>query len=82
MTSSHLIALVLVCSVVAVGTGCSCSAPADPPKTADVQLQNADLEKNIRDQEARIKELREANEDLRKQLNATSQPVAPAPTKP
>lgn len=82
MTASHLIALALVCSIVVVGIGCSCSAPAYPPKTADVQLQNADLEKSIRDQEARIKELREANEDLRKQLNATSQPVAPAPTKP
>ncbi|HEX3133897.1 MAG TPA: hypothetical protein VHX44_09995 [Planctomycetota bacterium] len=82
MTRSHLAALLLTCSLLALGTGCSCNAPADPPKTADVHIQNADLEKSIQDQEARIKLLREENEDLRKQLNTTSQPTTPAPSKP
>jgi septal ring factor EnvC (AmiA/AmiB activator) len=82
MTSSRLFVLLLACSLSGLGTGCSCSAPADPPKTADVHLQNADLEKSIQDQEARIKALREENEELRKQLKSTSQPTTPAPSKP
>jgi prefoldin subunit 5 len=82
MTPSHFPALLLVCAIVGMGTGCSCGAQADPPKTAEVRVQNADLEKSIQDQEARIKALREENEELRKQLNSTSQPTPPAPSKP
>jgi hypothetical protein len=82
MTPTHVPALLLLGSIIGMGSGCSCSAQPDPPKTAEVRLENADLQKSIQDQEARIKALREANEDLRKQLNAASQPTTPAPSTP
>jgi hypothetical protein len=87
MRISDLPALMIALPLI-TGCGAGCSndgKTAATTGTRDPSVQtgeSAKLEKSIQDQEARIKELRKQNEDLRRQLNATAASGTSAPATP